>query len=263
MSQIMSTGKSPKQLIYEGVQPTNCGIPAGQIVEDGIRRYRWTHLKVGLKRGIVVIKNGIQASAVKISGMQWSSAVTANHKGDKAGHHEVDVYSAVSIIGSRFQGGFLMIKGSGWNVSAAGVYQVDTYQTGLSGTITRIYLNDPINGILGLGGRGVITPNPYYGCDQHDSAGEGSVMSSLWHGKAAIAGVTTCSAATSGYQLLQTRGPAVVHGGSSGIINAGETVFPYGSVVSTVLQVTKENAIGRAVVAGAKRTYFTADLFIE
>ena len=258
----MSTGKSAKQLIYEGSQPTNQGIPVGTIVEDGVRRYRWAHLKAGLKRGITVIKTGIQASAVVISGSQWGS-VTVNHKGDKAGQHEVDVYSATSIIGSRFQNGFLMIKGSGWNVSAAGIYEVDTYQTGKAGKLTRIYLNDPINAKLGVGGRGLITPNPYYGCHQHDSAGAGSVMSSLWHGKAAIAGITTCSSTASGYQLVQTRGPAVVFGASSGIINAGETVFPYGSVVSTVLQVTKENAVGRAAESCGVHTYFTADLFIE
>ncbi len=263
MAQVISTGKSAQQLISAGAQTTNQGIPVGQIYEDGVRRYRWAHHSAKSKRGAPLLKNALAKSAIVISANKsWTSVGAGQGFGNTIGDHVLNIHSCVSLTGSRFQGGFLIIKGSGWNTSCAGVYEIDTYQSGQNAKTTKLFLKDGINGALGVNplvARGLIVPNPYYGLTQNDGT---DFISGNFHGPSILAGVTTCSSTASGYQLIQTRGPGLVHNTKTGVIAAGEAIAVVGSQFSTI--VSSVPAIGRALTApGGKTTYFTADLFIE
>jgi len=236
MAQHGHYGKPSDVLVSGGQKSRQGSVPLGYYFDDGIRRFRWAYVKgSALKAGQPVKKCLGKASALSVPAECFRQSATAGGYGDRAGVATIRLaglsgLTQAMVSEGKFNDGFLMVISA---VSGQAVcHPIDWVEKGKSGTLTtpncwsKIYLKEPLAKPLSTGSEAMLLPNPYRGvrafstsCRSDGTAGQ-------------PAGFLTCSATTSGYQLVQTKGLGI--GLNSGGVTSQTPVYIKSSTLSSI-----------------------------
>lgn len=216
-AQTISYGRTAKTLLLEGLHTVKSTLPLGYYHDDGLRRYRYAQVALtSCKPGM-----GLQ-QRLSVASPTWISGAAAQNMlrscmggfGNAAGDMWIKVYSAGGLTTDKYVNGYFDVLSG---VGAGHSYQIDTYETGVASKTTKIKLDEPLVVKLSNRSRVRIRTNPYWGLKLplRSINNQAARMVSAGPG----VGVTTVSAAASGYMFIQTRGPGV--GYANQAISAG------------------------------------------
>ncbi len=235
MSQITSFGKKAEVLLVEGAHTSQKGMDIGQYWENGIKRYRWSHIRAGSMRGML---HGHRAtvSGLLVSGICFVSAKPAGF--GAVGDHEIYIWglsnlSAGNASADAYIDGTLEIVSNNPNSQGVGVFQIRGYTLNPEGAAL-FRLKEQINIDLSTWTHAKLRKNDYadlYACSR---------VTRISNSQFIPRGFTTASTTTSSFQWLQTAGPGVARL-KGDVAAAGTYVGAVTSAgLSSILQVSGE-----------------------
>jgi len=241
-----------------GVQSTKGDIPLGTKFEDGMRTFRWAYCAMASAvPGHVFKKHSYvsTASTKIVSGPGGHLNSAAAGWGGSIGDVNIKLYGVSAGLSSmtRYEDGtFEVVSGTGHGFA----YPVNSYEIGGTG-ISRLRLKQGLVIALDTTSYAVLRTNPYYGLEIASTvSGKGRILPG---------GAAVISVATSGYCLVQTKGPGM--GYSRATVAAGTPVVPVSAGLlstttnsTTVLALPWGHAIDGAVGAD---NYFAVDWCME
>ncbi len=243
MNQALTNGMTEKMLLTAGHQSSQCGISPGTYVDNGEKRYRWAKISdASASVGMVALRFNTAATDhfVLSAGKHLKSAYV-DGQGGATNDREIYLYGCSALTNTiPFEGGqFVVYSGVGGGYS----YRVNRIEAGYTGClITKVYLEEPIVVGLSTTTYARLQSNPYYG-----------LVRTAWTYTGKVMGVFTDDVTASGWQLIQTKGIAMVL--TSGIVSAGRQIVPCAVLSGRVRRLSTTTAqsaqvIGRAMMAG-------------
>jgi len=261
-TQVHTYGNLAETALYEEPSSTK-KLPLGTYFDDGAQRYRYTHVKDLITRGLLY---GQKQSASPSSGLSGYFLAGASHTksvvagfGGRIGDTVVKVFSAKSLgsaaTGS-FEDGYLFCQsGTG---EGAGCYRITDYETGATGKATKVFLGRPLAHKLSTDSIIRILTNPYAALVQQSTIG-GKVVCAIPRGFAQ----QSAAGATSGYVWLQTRGYGAAFTGDA--VSAGNKLVPAacGQVCGMLATSAARGFVGYALHKQVADEFVATDIRLE
>lgn len=197
--QIYSVGNLAETALHE--QPTlTRKLALGTFIDKGTnQRYRYAHITSGILPGHLYVQERDSGYDFgNTNGSLYVQCVANGPYGGRVGDTVIKVHSAVGLSADAFvDGTFVVSTGIG---QGGGAYNIDSYETGAAGKVTKIKLAEPLRQKLGNTSRIRIHKNPYQNLTE--CTGDDKKVSAVPRGVAII----SADGGTSGFCFIQTRG---------------------------------------------------------